>query len=287
MNKGDFQSLKKKAKNGDTFAQFVLGKCYETGNSVPKNTKEAIKWYCLAAENGYADAQFILGMYHTEKEGDAVYLITQAADSGHAEAQYVLGNCYYLGTCTTPENKTVAVKWYRMGAEQGVAKAQYKLGYCYSLGHGVQKNEETAFILFHKSAKQGFVESQFELGKCYMEGIGVLEDKKEALKWFRKAAKQGHSQAKMILKKEAKLALIRKWLETARRYSEGDGVSKDIREAIKYYCKAANQGNIKAGFELEKIAEEGHEEILDAIKKYANKKTLRRIFDSNSSTHKE
>ena len=274
MNKCDLQALKNKAKNGDTVAQFVLGKCYETGDSVAQNTKEAIKWYRKAAENGYADAQFILGMYHTEKEGDSVYLITQAAESGHAEAQYVLGNCYYLGTCTTPENKTVAVKWYRMAAEQGFAKALYKLGCCYSLGHGVRKNEETAFILFHKSAKQGFIKSQFELGKCYMEGIGVLEDKKESLKWFRKAAKQGHSQSKMILKKEAKRALFRKWNEKARRYYEGDGVSQNIQEAIKYYCKAANQGNIKAGFELAKIAEEGDEEILQIIRKYAYKKTV-------------
>ena len=111
-----------------------------------------------------------------------------------------------------------------------------------------------------------------------MEGNGVPKDKKESLKWFRKAAEQGHSQSKMIIKKEEKRVLFRKWNETARRYYEGDGVPQNIQEAIRYYCKAANQGNIKAGFELEKIVEEGDEEAFRIIRKYAYKKTLRRIF---------
>ena len=37
--------------------QYNLGRCYEFGNGVGRSYEEAMKWYKLAADNGYEDAQ--------------------------------------------------------------------------------------------------------------------------------------------------------------------------------------------------------------------------------------
>ena len=53
--------------------------------------------------------------------------IRMAAELGYAEAQYELGGCYYNGT-GVEEDGTEAVNWYRKAAEQGNTDAQNKLG---------------------------------------------------------------------------------------------------------------------------------------------------------------
>ena len=57
-------------------AQFYLSLMYRTGRGVPQHDKTAVKWYKLAAEQGYADAQFKLGVMYGKGWGvirDRVY----------------------------------------------------------------------------------------------------------------------------------------------------------------------------------------------------------------------
>jgi hypothetical protein len=42
---------------------------YDSGNGVPEDDAEAVKWYRKAAEQGYADAQFNLGLTYADGEG--------------------------------------------------------------------------------------------------------------------------------------------------------------------------------------------------------------------------
>jgi TPR repeat protein len=46
-----------------------MGRRYEAGQGVPQNYFEATKWYRLAAEQGYATAQYNLGMMYKEGRG--------------------------------------------------------------------------------------------------------------------------------------------------------------------------------------------------------------------------
>ena len=56
------------AKRGNAAMQFDLGWMHEIGYRVPRNPKEAIKWYQLAANKKHAGAQFALGvMYYDGK----------------------------------------------------------------------------------------------------------------------------------------------------------------------------------------------------------------------------
>ena len=77
----------------------------------------------------------------------------KAAEQGYAEAQYWLGLCYYLGDGVT-QDYNQAVTWYRKAAEQGYANAQESLGVCYYFGWGVMQNESEALYWYRKAAEQ-------------------------------------------------------------------------------------------------------------------------------------
>ena len=78
-----FEETKKLAEQGNAFAQVHLGVMYRTGKDVPKNDKEAVKWF------------------------------RKSAEQGTAKAQYKLGIMYALGQ-GVPENNTLAYKWLNL-----------------------------------------------------------------------------------------------------------------------------------------------------------------------------
>ena len=57
------------AEAGATEAQYSLGVKYDTGEGVPQDDAEAVRWYRLAAEQGHAGAQFNLGVMYATGEG--------------------------------------------------------------------------------------------------------------------------------------------------------------------------------------------------------------------------
>tara|TARA_B100001105_G_C22089380_1_gene314347 strand:- start:175 stop:531 length:357 start_codon:yes stop_codon:yes gene_type:complete len=57
----DFEETKRLAEQGDARAQYNLGFNYATGEGVPENDAEAVRWFRLAAEQGLAEAQSNLG----------------------------------------------------------------------------------------------------------------------------------------------------------------------------------------------------------------------------------
>jgi len=122
----------------------------------------------------------------------------KAAEQGHADAQYILGVMYNFGK-GVPENYTEAIKWYRKAAEQGHADAQHNVGIMYYLGLGVPQDDAKAIKWFRKAAVQGAASGQFFLGSMYASGKGVFKSDTEAIKWYRKAAEQGHTDAQYCL----------------------------------------------------------------------------------------
>jgi len=57
------------AEQGDSAAQFNLGKLYSKGQGVLQDYAEAMKWYRLAAEQGFALAQSNLGGMYISSHG--------------------------------------------------------------------------------------------------------------------------------------------------------------------------------------------------------------------------
>ena len=82
----------------------------------------------------------------------------QTAEQGDAEAQYILGFMYNIGG-GVPEDDTEAVKWFRKSAEQGNAKAQYNLGMMYYYGTGVPEDYVESYMWLNLSAARGTKEA--------------------------------------------------------------------------------------------------------------------------------
>ena len=102
----DVSDLSQKAAAGDPAAQVQLGMRYALG--VPRNIREAMKWFRLAADQGYADGQYRLG---------GMYDVAQS-----------------------PQNPAEAIKWYTLAAKQGHKDAQYRLGVMFDQGRGTGRD---------------------------------------------------------------------------------------------------------------------------------------------------
>jgi len=77
-----------------------------------------------------------------EKE-KAVELWKIAAEKGYAPAQYNLGNCYQDGVIVK-KNYKKAVKLYQLAVDQGDLYAYNNLAHCYMHGQGVKKDLKKA-----------------------------------------------------------------------------------------------------------------------------------------------
>ena len=186
------------------YKQLNLGIRYDIGLGVPQDAAEAVRWYRLAAEQGYADAQGNLGLMYANGEGvpqdaaEAVRWYRLAADQGHANAQITLGAMYAFGE-GVPQDDAEAVRWYRLAANQGDASAQYNLGIMNDTGRGVPQDDAEAVRWYRLAADQGDAEAQYNLGIMYANGEGVPEDDAEAVRWYRLAAEQGDASAQYNL----------------------------------------------------------------------------------------
>ena len=117
----------------------------------------------------------------------------------------------------------------RAAAEKGDAAAQFELGCRLGFGWGVEgDNRPEAAKWFEKAAVQGHPTAR---GACLMFGFGVGKDLEQAEKLFRAEAKKGDAWARLLL------GMCR--LE-----------KRDVREAVRWFRKAALQGNAVAQFHL-------------------------------------
>jgi localization factor PodJL len=159
------KSLLDAAKGGDPLALFEIGARYSDGRGgVTADPKEALSWYQLAADKGFAPAQ------------------------------YRLGSMYEKGTGVARDiNK--AKQYYEQAASQGNANAMHNLAVLHASGALGQQDYSAAAGWFTKAANLGITDSQFNLAILYARGNGVAMDLTESYKWFAVAAKGGDKDA--------------------------------------------------------------------------------------------
>lgn len=84
-------------------------------------------------------------------------LIKNIADQGYADAEYQIG-MYYMNGISEGYMRDIneALKYFQRAANQQHSCAQYELGKCYMDGIGVEKDYKESIKLFAKSAAQGY-----------------------------------------------------------------------------------------------------------------------------------
>jgi putative methionine-R-sulfoxide reductase with GAF domain len=85
------EGMRKLAEQGDPAAQFSVGARYATGEDVPQDYAEAVRWFSMAAEQGHVVSQATLGAYYWAGRGVAqdvvkAYFWSVLAQAGGDEA---------------------------------------------------------------------------------------------------------------------------------------------------------------------------------------------------------
>lgn len=116
--------LEQEAFRGNLKAALQMGKMYRTGDRLPKDTREAIRWLREAADANWMRYRFKLGL---------------------DEAQYVLGMMLLNGEGREAD-PAEAAEWIEEAAKQGHTAAQAQLAELLLKGRGVDRNPEQAWI---------------------------------------------------------------------------------------------------------------------------------------------
>lgn len=220
------KSLIKAARNGDAESQFLIGRCFDRGLGVKKNSKKAIHWW------------------------------KKAADQGHSKSQFNLGICYDSGD-GVERDVEMAYSYFRKSSADGNERAICYLGICYLRGLAVAEDHQEAVRLFQQSANAGFKEAQYYLGMCIAEGLGgLLANHIEALKWLRLSSDQGYKPADEYIEQirlpsyyspPEDLDSVEQFEIGFARYF-GNGVKKNIDVGLRWLTKSANRDNALAQY---------------------------------------
>ena len=98
--KGDYavalHHLEPLAKDGEPYAQYVLGVMHAMGQGVRRNDEIALKWYRKSADQGFDDAQYAMGkMYKNARVvkrdyNEAIKWFKKAQQQGHKQAEVAI-----------------------------------------------------------------------------------------------------------------------------------------------------------------------------------------------------
>jgi TPR repeat protein len=172
-------------------------------------------------------------------------LVMKNAEKGLAWAQHSIGTKYEKGLgCQL--NEVQAARWFKLAAAQGHPWSMASYGMCLQQGKGVQKSVLAAKKLYEQSASTGYPVAQYFLGELFLIGDqGVPPDPKEGVRWLRLGAEQGHDPSQCSL---------------GTCYDMGDGLPRDLEQALYWHTKAGEQENItamhNAGANLMALAQE-------------------------------
>ena len=204
-----YRFFKKAADKGNTLSQYMLHFFYFADGKY-KNYEAGCTYLIKSAEAGEALAQTLLARLYAcasfglpQSAGKFVYWIQKAAEQGYAEAEYILGTAYaeFGESDVLPIDFEKAAYWVQKAADQGYSDAIIKLAEYYYKGSGVEKNYQIASGYAQKyEAKliegegkcDKYPDSWYTIAKCY-ELAGNASDK--ALDCYWKAFRDGNMDA--------------------------------------------------------------------------------------------
>lgn len=194
------------ADGGDVFAQYELGSYYDFGSPPPpEDCKLMAKYHKMAAEQGFAFAQFEFGFYRYhlgwggEKDNrKAIEWLMKAHNQGLYQEKWI-ATCY--GNLGEHDEQ---IQWLLCGLARDERKVVSKLGeFYYRSGGDKYKNYAKAIDYYKRSIELGDSFSGYEeyyIAEMYLEGgYGITASRSTAREWMKKAAAEGYWNAKKWL----------------------------------------------------------------------------------------
>lgn len=258
------------SKQNHTAATYKAAVCYELGAGPRKDFVRALKFYRKAAALGDPQAMYKLGMIllngamHLPKnEREGITWLKRAAfvaDEDNPEALHELGLVYERGSVKSViMDERYSRELYTKAAQFGYAPSQYKLGNCYEMGRLTCDIDPRRSIAWYtRAAEQGHAEAELALSGWYLTGAeNILEQNdREAFLWAKKSAEQEFPNAQYAV---------------AYFYEVGLGTEESMDIAIKWYARAAENGNERASDRLKQIEKSKRLEKKRSKQRYTRK----------------
>ncbi|MFA7267932.1 MAG: tetratricopeptide repeat protein [Sterolibacterium sp.] len=236
-----------------------------------------------AAENGSASAQVLLAIAYLNGDAGlakdsklAAHWLELAALQGNGYAEGRLADLYEAGNGVA-KNLKIAADWRERAARRGNVEAQFKLGQMYLEGNGVAQDRKRARDWLQSAAEEGNREAAYLLARMYREGLGGPEDPALAEHWLYRSAVAGFGAAEQLLgwiksfghtyDKTVSHEAVRQLAEDGdaeaqyqlglRCYLGKGGEKRDLPQAVKWFERAAGQGQVMAMRNLAHILAHG------------------------------
>lgn len=232
-------TTKIKAWLGNHYAQIQLGLAYATGIGVERDMITAREWWEKAAQADEPDAQYALGLLNSYNGFDggqqdfkkAAIWFAHAAKHKLAWAQFSLGYLFATGKIGEPD-LAAAREWYQKAADGGNEYAQLNLGLLLQQETDNPESLATAAKLYRNAAQQGNMAAAYLLGNMLERGLGVNVNLDLAATYYRRAAESGIPDAQTAYGDFF--------------YDGKGGTPQKHEEALRWYLRAAEQGNATA-----------------------------------------
>lgn len=195
-----------------------------------KNSIDSLE---VLAQNGNSNAMFLLGVYYyqVQRYDRSKTWLEQAANNEHAGAMNQLAWIYREGL-GVPENLNQAVVWHRYSAEAGYPRAMTNLAYLYSIGQGVEKDLYASARWYERAAELKSASGIYAIASYTLNGIaGYEKDERQGVLLLLEAAQLGHKRAMYVIGK---------------RYETGEGLDRDLEQAMYWYGESAKLGEAEA-----------------------------------------
>ena len=255
-----FELALPRAEAGDNAAQTLIAELYEQGLGIARDTKQATKWYEIAARSGNREAQFayalklLKGKDTKQDLSRGLAMMKKAAEAGHPIAMFNHAN-QIVADRPTSAGYRQALPFYERAAEHRLGDAFYALSVIYreGLATGIQDPAKAREWL-ERAARAGVDTAQVELGIALLNGIDGPKDEKLAFSFLNNAAMMGNVIAQ---NRVAHMLLL------------GLGVEQSDVEAAKWHIIARRAG--RADISLDKFMQSMDDESRNKALSLANR----------------
>lgn len=196
-----------------------------------------------------------ISLFEEGHNEEAILTLEKCANEGYAEAQFQLANLIRENKISRPLNEMVM--WLTKAAEQNHLYSINNLAICYQQGLGVNQNLEKAFELLNKAYFLGDSMAGFNIGQAYWFGLGVEKYPRKGYEFVLEAAQNNCPYAQYMLGQIYKNGINDQRLI----------IGANVNEAIRWYEKAANNGDEAATKALERLEAnyDGEESIIRVL----------------------
>ena len=254
--------LQEKADGGDMQAAYDLAEALYWADGVERDLEQSANYALVASLKGnplgqYRHAVQLLlgqGIGQDVKSGfgllrEAIPELRKLADKKNADALYKMGKLHLLGLIKSnrfnPDNKK-ALSNFREAAGLGHVRAAYLAGQMMRRGLGTSKDNVKSLELYKQSADAGFADAASHIWLLHTIEGEQLVTEKDAARYLKQAAEMGLVDAQTLY---------------GNALAEGKlGLKVDKQSALKWFQKAAKQGNARSQFLLGIMSAVGSEE---------------------------